>query len=172
VAASSEALAEMITGRARLAEARCVVEFGPGTGVFTEKILARINPGTVFFAMEVNPTFAAATRRRCPEATVFQDSAENTAVYLGRSDRRHCDRIICGLPWASFDPALQDRLLQTILEVLEPGGLFLTFAYLQGLLLPPGLRFRKKLRRAFRRVETTPTVWRNLPPAFVYLAMR
>ena len=172
VAASSEALADMITGRARLADARCVVELGPGTGVFTEKILARIRPGTVFFAMEINPTFVEATRLRCPQATVFHDSAEKTGEYLLRSDRRQCDRIISGLPWASFDPALQDRLLETILDVLEPGGLFLTFAYLQGLLLPPGLRFRKKLGRIFQKVETTPTVWKNLPPAFVYLAVR
>jgi len=172
VAASSEALADMITGRARLQDARCVVELGPGTGVFTEKILARIRPGTVFFAMEINPTFVAATRLRCPQANVFQDSAEKTAEYLLRCNRRQCDRVISGLPWASFDPSLQDRLLTTILEVLEPGGLFLTFAYLQGLLLPPGLRFRRKLRRAFQKVETTPTVWKNLPPAFVYLAVR
>jgi phospholipid N-methyltransferase len=140
--------------------------------VFTEKILARIRPGTVFFALEVNPKFVAATRIRCPQATVYHDSAEKAAEYLRRSELGQCDRIISGLPWASFDSALQDRLLAVILDVLEPGGLFLTFAYLQGLMLPPGLRFRRKLTRLFREVETTPTVWNNLPPAFVYLAVR
>ena len=78
--------------------------------------------------------------------------------------------MICGLPWAAFPETLQDELLATILTVLRPGGRFLTFAYLQGLLLPAGRRFRKKLKTTFDRVTTTRTVWCNVPPAFVYCA--
>jgi phospholipid N-methyltransferase len=47
-----------------------------------------------------------------------------------------------------------------------------TFAYLQGLLLPPAHRFERKLIREFGRVKKTPTVWRNIPPAFAWVAVR
>jgi phospholipid N-methyltransferase len=65
---------------------------------------------------------------------------------------------------------LQDRLIDSILEILRPGGRFVTFAYLQGLLLPAGHAFSRKLQSRFRKVKKTRTVWRNLPPAFVYVA--
>jgi phospholipid N-methyltransferase len=77
---------------------------------------------------------------------------------------------VSGLPWAAFPEALQDQLLDTIADVLRPGGRLVTFAYLQGVLLPAGAKFKRKLKQRFRRVSTTRTVWLNLPPAFVYCA--
>lgn len=172
VAPSSAALAELITEEARLSEASMVVELGPGTGVFTEAILRKLPAGAEFFAMEMNPELADVTRARCPGTVVHVDSAVNTPHYLEALGRERCDRIVCGLPWAAFSDDLQDSLLGTIREVLVPGGRLLTFAYLQGLLLPAGQKFRRKLRNSFRRVTTTRTVWTNLPPAFVYVAER
>ena len=170
VAPSSEGLAELITDRAGLAEASVIVEWGPGTGVFTEKILQKKRPDALFFALEMNPDFVATTQARCPGAQVFQDSAANTRYYLERHGLRQCDCVICGLPWAAFDESLQDALLDTLVAILRPGGRFVTFAYLQGLLMPAGRRFRRKLKSRFTHVTTTRTVWRNLPPAFVYVA--
>ena len=58
--------------------------------------------------------------------------------------------------------------MQTMTQVLRPGGTFATFAYWQGLALPAGQRFASRLRSTFSRVQRSPTVWKNLPPAFVY----
>ena len=145
---------------------------GLGTGAFTEKIVSKLAPGAVFFAMDINPEFVEVTRRRCPGIRVIQDSVENARRHLESLGRKNCSRIICGLPWASFPGPLQDKLLAAIDDILVPGGGFFTFAYLQGLLLPAGQRFRKKLAAHFSSVTTTPTVWRNLPPAFVYCARK
>jgi phospholipid N-methyltransferase len=172
IAPSSRALARLITSEADLPGARVVVELGPGTGVFTESIARQLPDGARFFALELNPQFAAMTHRRCPDVKVFCDSAVRAREYLELEGMAHCDRIICGLPWAAFGEQLQDDLLDTIVDVLSPDGRFLTFAYLQGLLLPAGRRFRSKLRSRFARVTTTRTVWRNLPPAFVYCARK
>ena len=170
IAPSSDGLAELITDTAGLAEASVIIEWGPGTGVFTEKIIEKKRKDAVFFALEMNPDFVSATRTRCREVQIFQDSAVNTRRYLEQHGRTQCDCVICGLPWASFPESLQDTLLETLVAILCPGGRFLTFAYLQGLLLPAGQRFRRKLRSRFSHVTTTRTVWRNLPPAFVYVA--
>ncbi|NDD31562.1 MAG: methyltransferase domain-containing protein [Proteobacteria bacterium] len=172
VAPSSPALADLITDAADLGGASLVVEFGPGTGVFTEVVLRKLAPGARYFAIEQNPDFAALTRARCPSATVHVDSAVNLPQYLAAEGRAQCDRIICGLPWAAFSDDLQEALLGAITEALPPGGKLVTFAYLQGLLLPAGQKFRRKLRGSFRRVTTTRTEWRNIPPAFVYVAER
>jgi hypothetical protein len=39
-------------------------------------------------------------------------------------------------------------------------------------LLPTGMKFRRKLKTGFKTVETTRTVWLNMPPAFVYKAVK
>jgi len=171
---SSPALARRICAAADLDTTDMTIEFGPGTGVFTEEIIRRLPDPSRFFAIESNPILADATRNRCPSATVWTDCATSTKQYLAPYGRSTCDRIISGLPFASFSPELQDRLLDTILDLLSPGGFFLTFAYLQGLAMPAGRRFRQKLRERFghTNVLMTPTVWANIPPAFIYKARR
>jgi phosphatidylethanolamine/phosphatidyl-N-methylethanolamine N-methyltransferase len=82
------------------------------------------------------------------------------------------DCIVSGLPWASFPDDMQTQYLDAMMTVLKPGGQFVTFAYLQGLLLPAGRRFRRKLDHYFSRVDRSRTVWLNLPPAFVYRCRR
>jgi phospholipid N-methyltransferase len=167
VAASSSGLADAITEAANLDDARVVVEFGSGTGVFTEAIARKLPERATFFALEINPAFVEATRSRCPGVDVIHDSAVETKAHLRRRGLDYCDRVVCGLPWASFSETRQADLLETIVQVLRPGGVFVTFAYVQGLLMPAGWRFRKNLKSTFPRVTTTRTVWRNVPPAFV-----
>jgi len=172
VLASSEGLAQLITDTARLEDAGVVLEFGSGSGVFTEKIARKISDNVTFFAIEANKDFVEATRSRCPNVKVYHGSAANAQKYLAEYGHKQCDCIICGLPWASFKQDLQDELLDVILDILKPNGRFLTFAYLQGLLLPAGMRFRRKLSSRFTVVRTTRTVWMNVPPAFVYCATK
>lgn len=148
--------------------ARGVVEYGPGTGVFTAEILARLDPAAKFFAIERSPALCQLVRQRCPQATVLEETVENVERLCAQQGIETVDAVICGLPWASFPEALQTACLDAMLRVLRPGGQFATFAYWQGLLLPAGRRFRDRLHDRFSEVKTSPTAWRNLPPAFVY----
>ena len=168
VAASSQQLARTITGAANLSHARVVVELGPGTGVFTEKILQQLPHGAVFFALELNPGFVADTRKRCPTATVYHDSAVHIKKYLRRHGVEQCDCIISSLPWGVFDKKQQIELLDAIIDVLPRHGEFLTYTYVGGLLLPAARDFLKLLRSYFAIVRKTPVVWRNIPPALIY----
>ena len=172
IAPSTQGLAELITDSADLSNARVVVELGPGTGVFTEQILQKIPKDGTFLAIEANADFAQTTRARCPAAVVQHDSAVNLKSLLEQTGFSHCDRIVSGLPWASFPDELQDKLLAAIDESLASGGRFLTFAYVFGIFLPAGRKFKKKLERVFRHVQMTRVVWLNLPPAFVYVAQK
>jgi phospholipid N-methyltransferase len=172
VCASSSRLADVMIQHADLDRARTVLELGPGTGIVTERILPRLRADARFLAVEINPDFAAATRRRCPRVEVLQEDAAEARRLLAERGMDGCDAVISGLPWASFHPAQQDRLLSAIGDVLRPGGRFTTFAYVQGLLLPPARRFEKRLRQEFDVVHRTRVVWRNLPPAFAWVGIR
>lgn len=172
IAPSSQGLADAMVDWIDWDTIGSVIEFGPGTGVFTEAVAKRKKEDTRFIAIERDPELAAITSRRCPEITIHEDCVSNVIPLAREAGIETADAIICGLPWASFSPELQDQCLHAMFEVLPPGGKFATFAYWQGLALPSGQRFRKFLHENFSTVEQSPTVWKNLPPAFVYRCER
>ncbi len=165
---SSPFLAELITSDIDLESADAIIELGPGTGVFTTHIHGKKKSESEFIAVELNKEFYRAFKEKFPAIKIYNRNATDLCSMVKAEGISSVDTIICGLPWASFPPKLQDDLLDAIVEVLSTGGCFTTFAYLQGLLMPAGKRFRKTLRNHFSKVETSRTEWRNFPPAFVY----
>lgn len=172
IAPSSPALVKIMVDWFDWENARSVVEFGPGTGVFTQAITTKLHPDAKFFAIERSPDLVAATRTRCPGVTVYEDSVTRVASLCDQESIEQIDAIVCGLPWASFSDSLQSEIMETMLARLRPGGQFATFAYWQGIILPAGRRFSRRLHNSFTSVEKSPTAWRNLPPAFVYRCVR
>jgi len=168
IAPSSRYLAEQMVLSVDWSTAKAVVEYGPGTGVFTQRISECLRPGSKFFAIEQSSELAQRTRSRCPGVQVHCDSVANVENLCRQEGIEQVDAILCGLPWAAFPESLQRECFDAMLRVLKPGGQFATFAYWQGVVLPAGQRFSKLLRSTFSEVRRSPTVWRNLPPAFVY----
>lgn len=168
IAPSSQSLADAMVSWIDWQEVSTCVEFGPGTGAFTGTLLQSMGEGTRFFTVEVNEGFAATMGQRFPHVETVCRSVEEIDQICDERGVEVMDCVICGLPWAAFPADLQGRLMQALLSRLSPSGYFCTFAYLQGTLLPAGIRFKKLLHRSFSSVQRSPTVWRNLPPAFVY----
>jgi phosphatidylethanolamine/phosphatidyl-N-methylethanolamine N-methyltransferase len=168
VAPSSPWLARRLVDEMGLEDALTVVELGPGTGPFTRVISERAHPEALILALELNPRLAAELARRFDRVEIVNDSAERLPEHLRSRGRDHADCVLSGLPFAGFSEDLQRRLLDAVVSALGPGGRFATFAYLHAAWLPPGRRFRRMLESCFHKVERTSTVWRNLPPAFVY----
>jgi phosphatidylethanolamine/phosphatidyl-N-methylethanolamine N-methyltransferase len=163
IAPSSPRLAETMTAGLGLERAVRVVELGPGTGVFTEAVLALLRPEARFTAYEINPRFASSLRERFPDVDVVTGSAEHLAV-------DHVDVVVSGLPWTAMTADRQRRILDAVTAALAPNGRFTTFAYAHAAWTPPARRFAASLRSRFAVVERTSVVWGNLPPAFVYRA--
>tara|TARA_R110000850_G_scaffold30768_4_gene84999 strand:- start:1120 stop:1698 length:579 start_codon:yes stop_codon:yes gene_type:complete len=172
IAPSSDDLAALMVDWLDWENLESVVEYGPGTGVFTEAISRKLQADTSFFAIERDPELARLTRKRCPEVTVHEDCVSHVPQLCQQAGIEKVDAILCGLPWAAFSAELQDRCLDAMFEVLPPGGQFATFAYWQGLMLPAGQRFRRYLKQHFSSVKQSKTAWKNLPPAFVYQCVR
>ena len=171
LAPSSRHLAEEMVAGIGMGQARVIVEFGAGTGPFTELILERKPADAHFLSIEQSSTLATILRKKFPEMDLHEGSVEDLPRLLKERDLTEVDCIVSGLPWAAFSPSLQDRLLSVTTECLRSGGGFATFAYLQGLLMPSGQSFRSKLGERFEQVERSRVVWRNLPPAFAYRAV-
>jgi phosphatidylethanolamine/phosphatidyl-N-methylethanolamine N-methyltransferase len=167
IAPSSKRLARKMVEGVNFARAKAIVEFGPGTGAFTDKILRRLSPDCRYFAIELNPTMAELWRSRHPGRTLYLDSVKNVDRLCRDEGIDQVDVVFSGLPWASFDDQLQEETLAATLRVLRPGGQLITFGYRVGTMLPKGRRFYRRLPKFFAAVERSEYVWRNLPPAFV-----
>lgn len=168
VSPSSRSLARAMLHELALKTADTVVEIGPGTGAFTDLILKRIGEDTTFIALEVSESYAKSLRRRFPKLAVYHDSAEQMQHYLGHHGKKSAKYIVSGIPWALLDPGIQTRIMNAVVASLEPKGVFTTFAYLHALWMPSARKFRRTLEACFANVKTSPVVWKNLPPAFVY----
>ncbi|MBI1354738.1 MAG: methyltransferase domain-containing protein [Acidobacteria bacterium] len=172
IAPSSRHLAAAITHGLNLREAGLIVEYGPGTGSFTRKLMEEKGESSRLLSLEVNPEFAERLRRSHPKLELHECSVERAPALLSELGLPQADVVVSGLPWAAFGSREQTRLLEATCSVLRPGGRFVTFAYAHGLCLPSAHRFRERLHRSFTRVRYSPVVWRNLPPAFVYRCVR
>jgi len=168
IAPSSRSLARRMVRGMDLANARCVVEYGPGTGAFTREVVARIGPDTRFFAIEKNPDFIPILHERFPKLDVVGASAEELPRLLAERGLDAADYIISGLPYTVLPWGLVERIIAVSHECLRPGGLFNTVQYYNSYVLMPAARkFQRLLRATFDAITHYRTLW-NLPPAFVY----
>ena len=166
---SSAALCHAVVDRCEFQPGDTVVELGPGTGAFTELLLERLEGRGRLLAIEICETNIAELRRRLPQCQTIHGSAEHLPRYLGM---RRASCIISGLAWGNMCSTTQDRLFEAVLQSLTANGQFVAFAYAHAIWMPTARRFRRLLRENFARVEKTPTIWRNLPPAYVYHCWR
>ena len=169
---SSPKLCELMVDSINWDRVRIAVEVGPGYGPVTERILSRTSPETDLFAVEINPDFARGFSRKFPQVPVYEESVENIEAIVRRHGVEGVDAIVSGLPWANFSEQQQDALLEAMLNVMNPSAEFVTFAYLHGLMLPTGRRFRNKLESLFSHVRRSESIWLNTPPACYYHCVR
>lgn len=156
-----------------------IVEVGAGTGVFTRLIVQKMAPDARLVVVELDKQLAenlraefAADRRVC----IVHGSVENLAQHLQAcTGRVEADFVVSALPWTAMDDDTQKKLLNGILKGLQrrrmpkPRVFFSTFMYTSSTWKPSAHKFLQLLEHNFSGgVEKSKTVWRNVPPAFVY----
>lgn len=161
VAPSSRYLARKMLETVDFAQAEVIVEFGPGTGVFTAELARRMKPGARLLVIETNPTFHQILRDEyagVKGVEVINESAEHVGSLLKARHLRAPDYIVSGLPFAALPAETSHAILATAAGLLGSKGTFITFQYT---LLKKAL-----LASYFSDIQLT-REFRNLPPAYV-----
>lgn len=166
--ASSAALAQVVPGTGD----PVVVELGPGTGAVSDVISRRLRGRGRHVAVEIDPPLVDHLRTTKPHLEVIHGDAADLAKLLADHGVGQVDAVVSALPWTLFPAQLQTQIIEEIGGVLSPHGAFSTIAYLSGVVLPRGRRFKRRLQHAFDEVVVTSTVWRNIPPALTYVCRR
>jgi phosphatidylethanolamine/phosphatidyl-N-methylethanolamine N-methyltransferase len=136
-----------------------VVEFGPGTGRFTEAILARgVRPEDLIL-FELDEEFVAYLREKFPGVTVHQAPAQE-AAQLGSGA---VGTVISGLPLLSMPPEVREGIVGAAFQILAPRGRYVQFTYGNRPPLPP-----ETITGLNLTVDKGLKIWANLPPARVY----
>jgi phosphatidylethanolamine/phosphatidyl-N-methylethanolamine N-methyltransferase len=151
-------------------QSECVIELGGGTGVITEALLDHGVSPAQLLVLEMNETMHGILRDRFPHAHVLCADARHVnelAQRTGVLAPAGADAILSSLGLLTMPPSLQRDILDAAFAVLRPGGVFVQYTY--GWRSPLDEQVRKDLRL---RCERVGMVWRNLPPAHVYVYAR
>lgn len=162
VTPSSRFLVGAMLDRIDFGRARRVVEYGPGTGVFTAEALRRMGPESRLLALDTEAHFIAALRDRLPDPRLIAVPGSAAAVerHLAALGWPGADAILSGIPYTAMPAPLRAAILRASAAALAPDGVFLAYQY--------SPYIRPLLGQLFASVETRWTPL-NLPPAFYFV---
>jgi phosphatidylethanolamine/phosphatidyl-N-methylethanolamine N-methyltransferase len=154
IAPSGAALADRIAAEVPLHGTGPLVELGSGTGALTRALAARVGSGRLVL-VERDAAFCRRLAVRFPDARILQgDAADLPALLHGLGP---ASAVVSGLPLYAMAPEGRARIVAAALAATR-GGPFVQFSYIP--------RFPVRGPWQARR---TAAVWRNLPPAFVFV---
>ncbi|GAA0742380.1 class I SAM-dependent methyltransferase [Clostridium oceanicum] len=162
VAPSSQRLAERMVNDIDFDNAKCIVEYGPGTGVFTDKLVKRKKEDTLLVLIEYNIKFCEELKNRYNiygNIVIINDSAENVDKHLEKYNIKNVDYVVSGLPFASLPKDISTRILNNTRNILKKKGKFITFQYT--------LVKKQFIEKYFSKIELNRVVL-NVPPAYVF----
>jgi phospholipid N-methyltransferase len=169
---SSRELAEAMLEGIELKSGDIVVEFGPGTGAFTEAVLERLPEGAKYLGIERDPHFHGYLEDRFPGIDFHHGSAEELPDLLSHRGWEKPRLILSGLPFASMPLEIQELILTATRETLHEEGEFRTFTYPVCWYMTGSMRFRKVALNHFGEHRKSRTVHKNIPPAKVLSYMK
>jgi phosphatidylethanolamine/phosphatidyl-N-methylethanolamine N-methyltransferase len=161
VSPSGRALARAVAAEVDPSIPGAVVELGPGTGPVTEALVERGIAPERLVLVEYDPEFCALLRRRYPGATVIEGDAYALADTLSGIIKEPLAAIASCLPLMTRPLSVRVRLLNAAIRMLQPGAPFVQFTYAMTAPIPS--------RKRRYRITSSPRIWKNLPPARVWV---
>jgi phosphatidylethanolamine/phosphatidyl-N-methylethanolamine N-methyltransferase len=144
-----------------------IIELGAGAGAITERIVNKLNPTCQFTAFELNYTLVEFLKNSYQGERIefVVGSAELARDYAAKKGL--ADAVVSSLPWTIFSEDLQSRILDSIVDSLKPGGVFLTYTCINATIYPNSKIFNRLINEKFKTCEKSATEWKNIPPAYV-----
>jgi phosphatidylethanolamine/phosphatidyl-N-methylethanolamine N-methyltransferase len=160
---SGPALAETMARAVDLSLPGPIVELGPGTGVVTRALLNRgIEPGRLIL-VEFDPNFCALLGARFPGVRIVKGDAYQLAATLRENLDAPPAALVSSLPLLMKPEPMRTALLTEAFDLMARDGIFVQFTY--------GLNSPVPRNAAFE-VQGSARVWRNFPPARVWIYRR
>lgn len=159
---SSKYLASKMVEDIDFDKARFIVEYGPGTGVFTDKLIENRRPDTTLLIIENNYKLYSLLKDKysyLDNLHMIHGSAENINEYLGQYDIPFVDYVVSGLPFASLPINISSNILNATRDLLKESGKFITFQYT--------LLKKDFICQYFDSLHVKMEL-RNIPPAYVF----
>lgn len=177
IAESSARLSKIITRLVpRDGLPKRVLEVGAGTGVFTKKLVKKLNPGDHLDVVELMPELCSILHKEfdeVPNVTV------HCADILKFKASEPFDYIVSGLPFNSFSADLIIQITNHLVKLAKPGALCSFFEYkwmqsFRGITLSGDEKKafqakRNAIESFIKRYEiSSASVYLNIPPAIVH----
>jgi phosphatidylethanolamine/phosphatidyl-N-methylethanolamine N-methyltransferase len=142
-----------------------IVEFGPGSGVFSKYILRKMTRDSKLILIEMNKNFVTILRSRVRDQRIciVNDNAENVLNILQAQGEAGADYIISGIPFSFIPFSAKNRILNNTYEALKNRGKFLVYQHSNHL--------KDHLKRHFDQVRIEYEI-RNIPPLCIYEAVK
>lgn len=147
------------------ADAKIVVEYGPGSGPVTRALLARMPRDSVLLAIDLSPRFTRHLRDAIddPRLVAVTGCAASAGSVLDRLGLGPADLIVTGIPFSTIETPLGARIMETSAALLSDHGQLVAYQMrdaVTALLVP-----------RFERIDHS-REWRNIPPCHIYWASR
>ncbi len=163
IAPSSPALARAVAAQVDPERVGPVLELGPGTGAITKELLERGIAPERLTLIEYDPAFVKLLGERFAQLRVLKGDAFEFERSIGNHVAEDYAAIVSGIPLLNFPYAKRRSLIETALRRLRRGAPFVQFSYgFQPPLPAP----------AGATVQMAAFVWKNLPPARVWVYRR
>ncbi|HYF60835.1 MAG TPA: methyltransferase type 12 [Burkholderiaceae bacterium] len=129
VVPSSHRLERRLVREARIADARTIVELGPGTGGTTRAFLRAMTPQARLLAIELDPVFHRRLADAVADPRLFAEcaSAERIGELLAARRLPAPDAIVSGIPFSTMPQDVGERIAAGVASVLAPGGRFVAY---------------------------------------------
>lgn len=165
---SSDGLARAMVHGLDLGDEDTVLELGPGTGSLTAQIRRILPHPSRYLGIEREPRFVHILEDRFPDLDFLEGDAAHSGELVARAGLRPPRVILSGLPFASLRRDEQERILESVAGLVGNGGVFRTFQYVHGYVLPAAVRFRRRAEQLLgTRLDLSPALLANIPPAYV-----
>jgi phospholipid N-methyltransferase len=146
-----------------------IVEYGPGTGVFSKYLLEKMGHDSRLILIELNRNFESILTKKFkdPRVEIVHDSAENVLDTLRACKESEADYIISGIPFSFLDHDLKHRILYNTHRALKKGGKFLVYQTC----FQTNNHLKVHLKKYFPRVNSKYEL-ANIPPLRTYEAIK
>ena len=140
-----------------------IVEFGAGSGTFTDALLKKITSGSQVSIFEIDPLFIKKLQLKYKgddRVVVYSVGAEESTKFF---ESETVDYILSSLPLGLMNESIVFKILESAKYILKESGEFIQYQYF--------LQNKKQIRHIFPKVRYRFTPL-NLPPAFIYICSK